>query len=165
MATATQYWVVNTSPSIADTKYTIVRGTFAQAEALPDSGGISGPYSTLQAAYKVYRAEPKNKDVSPITLIGNALGAGTGYAVYGDNPGEVVGAAATGGNVADSTAGVLGGIWAKLNNRGTWIRVAESALGLALILVALAHMTGADSVIDLPASLAKQAGKITKATK
>lgn len=162
---ATQYWVVNTSPSISDTKYSIVRGTFAQAEAVPDAGGISGPYSTLAAAYEVYKNEPKNKNVSSITTIGQAIGAGTGYAVFGDSPSQVVGAAATGGTVADNTAGVLTGIWSKLNDRGTWIRIAEGALGIALILVALAEMTGAPRVIDLPATLAKSASKAAKVTK
>jgi hypothetical protein len=162
---AVQFWVVNVSPSVAVTKYAIVRGTFAQAESQPNAGGISGPYATLEAAYKVYKNEPQNKNLSSITLIGQALGAGAGYAVYGDTPSSVVGAAATGGNVADSTAGVLGGIWSKLNSRGTWIRVAEATLGIALILVALAEMTGAPRVIDLPATIAKQAGKAAKVTK
>ena len=62
------------------------------------------------------------------------------------------------------TAAILG-IWSKLNDRGTWISIAEGALGIALILVALAEMTGAPRVIDLPATLAKSASKAAKVTK
>jgi hypothetical protein len=64
----------------------------------------------------------------------------------------------------NSTSGPLAAIkaiWSKLNSRGTWIRVAESTLGIALILVAIAHMTGADKVVNLPATIANQVRKAT----
>lgn len=35
---------------------------------------------------------------------------------------------------------VIADIWDKLNDRGTWIRIAEGILGITLILVALADM-------------------------
>lgn len=50
-------------------------------------------------------------------------------------------------------AGDVAGIWGKLNDRATWIRIAEVALGAGLILVALAHMTGASKVADLAAKV------------
>jgi hypothetical protein len=77
-----------------------------------------------------------------------------------------VGQEATGAGVGVAQASqslqpgaVLGDIWSKLNSRGTWIRLAEGALGIALILVALAHMTGAPKVTALPATIAR---KVTK---
>lgn len=70
-----QFWVVNTSPpgsgpgGAASTQYTIVEGTQDDANNLPNGGGISGPYSTIAAAYKVWKAEPQNQDVSTLTQI------------------------------------------------------------------------------------------------
>lgn len=119
--THSQYWVVNNSPpgtgpgGAAFTSYAIVRGTQAEAENIPNAGGISGPYNTLAEAYAVWKNEPQNQDVSTITKIGQALGTAAGFAIYSSsNPSAVVGAGKTGGGVADATSG-----W--LKDIGHWI--------------------------------------------
>lgn len=81
-----QYWVVNTSPSVADTQYTIVEGTQAEAESLPNGGGISGPYTKLAQAYSVWKSEPDNKNVSTLQEIEAAIGAGVENIGSPDNP-------------------------------------------------------------------------------
>jgi len=50
-----------------------------------------------------------------------------------------------------------------LNQRTTWIRIAEGALGLGLILVAITHITGAGKVSNLPAHIAKNGIKVAAA--
>jgi hypothetical protein len=134
--------------------------------------------TTLTNAYTNYflshpNANPEsiyNQVVARLTSAGAELGtlpdvlkqflgdAGTGVSQEAEGGGLGVAQAS-----ADLQPGaVLGQIWSKLNNRGTWIRIAEGALGVALILVAIAHMTGADSVANLPAAVAKQARKVSK---
>lgn len=121
-----QYWVVNNSPpgsgpgGSAYTSYAIVRGTQADAENIPNAGGISGPYNTLEEAYKVWKAEPQNQDVSTITKIGQYIGTGVGFAVYSSsNPTAVVGAGKTGGQAANAAVD-----W--LQEIGHWIGEAVS---------------------------------------
>jgi len=50
-----------------------------------------------------------------------------------------------------------------LNQRQTWIRIAEGALGLGLILVAITHITGAGKVSNLPAHIVKNGIKVAAA--
>ena len=66
---------------------------------------------------------------------------------------NAVSSAATGAQTAASA-------WAKLNDRGTWIRIAEGILGVGLILVALTHITGAGKLSNLPATAVKAARKV-----
>jgi hypothetical protein len=133
---------------------------------------------TLTNAYTNYflkhpDASPEgiyNEVVSRLTSDSAALGALPGVLkqfITGGATGVSQEATGAGIGVAQASAAlqpaaVLEAIWSKLNDRGTWIRIAEGALGLALILVALAHMTGADKVVNLPATLANQARKATK---
>jgi hypothetical protein len=91
--------------------------------------------------------------------------AQTAQAAKQQSPNPVNDAVNAAENSTTGPTGAILAIWSKLNDRGTWIRVAEVTLGISLVLVALAHMTGAARVIDLPASLAKQAGKTAKVTK
>lgn len=123
-----QYWVVNNSPpgsgpgGSAYTSYAIVRGTFDQAAGIPNAGGVSGPYDTLAEAYKVWKAEPQNQDVSSLTTIGQAIGGGVGFALYGGNAAGVAATAKSGGQVAGS---ILPD-W--LQDIGHWIGVAVAHL-------------------------------------
>lgn len=73
-----QWYVVNTSPpSGSPTTYTVVQGTEAQALALPNGGGISGPYSTNAAATAVANGEPQNSNAStPIPGVDISPGGG-----------------------------------------------------------------------------------------
>jgi hypothetical protein len=151
MAGKAQYWVVNNSPpgtgpgGAAYTSYAIVRGTFDQASNIPNAGGVSGPYPTLAEAYKVYRAEPQNKDVSGLTQIGQYLGTGLGFAIYGPgSPGQVVGAGKTGGQaanaVADWTQGIahwLGEAVAHILDIHMWRSIGWITLGLVLMVLGL----------------------------
>lgn len=120
-----------------------IPGTLAEAKAaaaIAVNGRYFGPYATKAAAQAAVAAK------GPGALVGNQSAAGRTIAgATGLNPAQAISA-----------------IWSKLDNRGTWIRIAEGALGLALILVAIAHMTGADSVANLPAAVAKQARKVSK---
>jgi len=150
----------------------------AQVDSYAATLGKLYPGSAVQSEYIKYMAE--HPDENPLTVFNavNAAIAGD-TAVLGQLPGVlkdfVSGAAtgvsqeATGGGLGVAQASqalqpgaVLGDIWSKLNSRGTWIRVAEVTLGIALVLVALAHMTGADKVVNLPATITNQVRKATK---
>lgn len=89
-----QYYVVNTSPSVAETEYTIVEGTQAQAEGIQNAGGISGPYTTITKAYDVWKSEPDNKNVSALSTIEAAVAAGVVNIGNPDNPSADVDAGA-----------------------------------------------------------------------
>jgi hypothetical protein len=128
-----QYWVVNNSPpgagpgGAAYTSYAIVRGTYDQAASIPNSGGVSGPYSTLAEAYAVWKAEPANQDVSTLTKIGQYFGTAVGYAVYStSNPAAVVGAGKTGGQAADTA--------------GSWLHAIAHWIGEAVAHILDIHM-------------------------
>lgn len=142
-----QYWVVNTSPpgrgpgGAARTQYTICEGTFGQCSALPDGGGISGPYFTLDAAYAAWKAEPQNKDTSTLDEIRQALGGALGGAI-GNLP---AGVQAGAGNIPNPLAGLaaIGDFFQRLTQASTWIRVAEVLLGLILLAAGTARITRA----------------------
>jgi hypothetical protein len=136
------------------------------------------PGSAVQSEYIKYMAE--HPDDNPLTVFNgvNAAIAGDTAALaqlpsvlkdFVNGAAKGVSQEATGGGLGVAQASqalqpgaVLGDIWTKLNSRGTWIRVAEVTLGIALVLVALAHMTGADKVVNLPATIANQVRKATK---
>lgn len=146
-----QYWVVNNSPpgsgpgGAAYTSYAIVRGTQAQAENIPNAGGISGPYSTLAEAYDVWKHEPQNQDVSTLTRIGQDLGTGIGFAIYGSsNPAAVVGAGKTGGQAAQGALGWLQDIghWigeavAHILDIHMWRSIGWITMGLVLLVLGI----------------------------
>lgn len=136
------------------------------------------PGSAVESEYIKYMAEhPSDNPETVFNAVNAAITGDT--AILGTLPNvlkQFVTGAATGVSQEATGAGlgvaqasqslqpgaVLGDIWSKLNSRGTWIRVAEVTLGIALVLVALAHMTGASRVVDLPATLVKQARKVSK---
>jgi len=117
--------------------------------------------------------------VGAYTAAGNVLDAGAAKAVAQAlrakntaQAAEILGSAGivqsageagiAGANAANNT-NVGNAIWAKLDDRGTWIRIAEGALGLGLILVAITHITGAGKVSNLPAHIAKNGIKVAAA--
>lgn len=146
-----QYWVVNNSPpgsgpgGAAYTSYAIVRGTYDDAANIPNSGGVSGPYNTLEEAYAVWKAEPQNQDVSTITKIGQYLGTGLGFAIYSSsNPAAVVATGKAGGGVADATSGWLKDIghWigeavAHLLDVHMWRSIGWIVLGAVLLIIGI----------------------------
>jgi hypothetical protein len=98
-----QFWVVNTSPpgtgpgGSSSTQYTIMEGTEGDTQTLPNAGGISGPYKTVAEAYKVWRSEPANQDVSTLTKIEQYLSlaeqdithTGSGAGGFAANPAAI----------------------------------------------------------------------------
>jgi hypothetical protein len=123
-----QYWVVNTSPpSGSPTVYTVVEGT--QAQALSLGGGTAGPYS-LAKADQIAANEPANKN-QPGPIPGTTVSPGGG--INASNP--LSGLAA------------IGDFFGRLSEGNTWIRVGKVAVGGALLMIGLAHMTGAENKV------------------
>jgi hypothetical protein len=133
------YYVVNTSPSLSQTEYTIVEGTEAQAESIKNAGGISGPYRTESAAYNVWKSEPGNKSVSTLQEIEAAIGAGVANIANPDNPTADVNAAATAQTVL--------GLPTLSHLRDLMIRVMKVAVGAALVIIGVAQLTGAEKLM------------------
>jgi hypothetical protein len=69
--------------------------------------------------------------------------------------GQQVTSQVPGGSALVTTGQFLG----KLNERQTWVRIAETTLGIALILVALSHMTGIGSATPVGRALKIAGGK------
>ncbi len=87
---------------------------------------------------------------SAVKGVGDAIATDAG--IIGGIPPKVADAAATGlGNTFDS--GVLSFLSA-LSNRNTWIRVAEAALGITLIVVGLVKLAGPSVANVIPATRA-----------
>jgi len=130
-----QWWVVNTSPAAtADTitQYTVVEGTQADADNLPNGGGVSGPYTSLGAANKVAAAEPQNKNVSVF-------------------PGVNV---TPGGQVSGPLSGLeaIGAFFSKIGSRAFMVRAVKVVLGAGLIVVGVVQLSGAGGVAKKIAS-------------
>ena len=156
-----QFWVVNTSPpgtgpgSAAFTQYTIVEGTQADANNIPNGGGMSGPYSSIQAAYSVWRAEPRNQDVSTLTKIEQDLSlaeqditkTGSGTGGFASNPKAIQ-------NPLTGLA-AIGDFFQRLTQANTWVRIGEGILGLILLAVGIARITHA---VPVATKVAKAVG-------
>jgi hypothetical protein len=129
-----QWWVVNTTPPpYTTTEYTVMEGTQAQALALPNGGGISGPYTSLAAANKVADAEPANS-------------------TQGIAPG--LGITPSGGYTATNPLSGLqsiGNFFSTLTQPDTWIRVAKVIIGGTLLIIGIAHITGASDAVSTAA--------------
>lgn len=139
-----QFWVVNTSPpgsgpgGSSATEYTIMEGTQADTQTLPNAGGISGPYKTVAAAYKVWKAEPQNQDVSTLTKIEQYLSlaeqdithTGSGASGFAGNPQAIQnplsGLAAIGAALAKAVG--------YLSDLALWKSIGWLLLGAVLIL-------------------------------
>jgi hypothetical protein len=162
-----QFWVVNTSPpgsgpgGASRTEYTIMEGTEADTQTLPNAGGISGPYPDVQAAYKVYAAEPQNQDVSTLTKIEQALSiAEHDITKTGDASGGLASSGSQGFGLPNPLSGLaaiaaaLAKLVGYLSDLALWKSIGWLILGAVLILAGvLLWLRKADvlpSVVPLP---------------
>jgi hypothetical protein len=118
-------------------------------------GGARGPQSTN---YVVVQAtnRPTNAVAGPFQTKADAENWQTGANTAGNSPGSVT------GGVTDALAkatgiDAIGTFFNDLEQGNTWLRIAEGALGIILIAVALAKLTGADNVIAKTATTAAKA--------
>jgi hypothetical protein len=106
----------------------------------------AGPFST----------EAQAESWSPHPLgISDWVAAGVAGVVAGagnePSPAASVGLGSAVGNAAGSTlAGLaqIGAFFAALTDRNTWIRVAKVIIGGTLLIISLAHITGADNAVS-----------------
>lgn len=109
---------------------------------------LAGPFADQAAAQKwadSYNKNPANPKA------GSGLTPGTGV-VVGDKPPPGTGGLLTGINA-------IGDFFQRLGQANTWIRVGEVVLGVALLSVGFAKITGTTPIVE---TALKTAGKVVK---
>ena len=127
MATASGWWVISFTSYGNPTTYEYFQGTEAQANAKANSAvkvsnepNLSGPYDTeadAKAAVAAKAVNVPNNDAN------------------------------TSPNTVLSGVNAIGQFFNSLGEASTWIRVAKVLAGGVLLLIGLAHMTGADNAV------------------
>lgn len=120
-----QWWLIGYLPITGPAQWTPFQGTQAQAEArvkLAVNGQLKGPYATRADAEAAIKTLPKNLQQTP---------TGAQQAIQQ--------------TVSNAVPGLqqIGTFFASLGQANTWIRVAETLLGLILIAAGLARITHA----------------------
>jgi len=139
-----KWWVTLTQPGGVQGGGGELTANFVQAATAPakkgDVWGVFGPWPTAAAAEKAWQdGSYQNHAVTPPGDSSPVINT-----IVSGNPN---------GNQGGGSSGFLDA----LTQKNTWIRVAEVVLGLALIIVGLAKLTGAGDI-------AKQAAKVAART-
>ena len=136
MTAAVSWWVIiGVQPNPATgSVYSYFQGTQAQAQAeagrvvqIAGQTNLKGPYATkaaAEAAVASGQVKPQTSSAGPqLNVGGNPVG----------NANDLTGLAS------------IGDFFSRLTNANTWIRVGKVLVGGVLLIVGLAHMTGADN--------------------
>jgi PKD repeat protein len=107
---------------------------------VPNAGGISGPYSSVTAAYSVWRAEPGNTNTSTLKQVLNDIGVAVGALTTpaGDTAENASSDATKGGEAANGQWSLVFG-----NTGGLLTRILKVVFGGILIISGVLHITGA----------------------
>lgn len=138
---AQPWWVISVSTVNGQPWQAVsFQGAKSAAQGASQGGILGGPFTTeAQAA-----------------AFGNAWSARTHHA-FTDNPNlssanpltDIPAGAAQIGSAAASSTGLpqIGAFFASLGNKNLWIRAAKVMIGGALVMIGLAHMTGASNAV------------------